>query len=293
MHQPVMLQEAIGSLNLKKGDVVLDATIGGGGHASQILKAITPGGILIGIDADESAIKRAHETLKEFEGHFRLVNDNFRNLDAILAKENVKSLNAAIFDLGISSYQVDDPARGFSIKHDARLDMRMDPRLKITAYDIVNKYKAKDLSDIIERFGEERFHDRISKAIVRERLNSPIETTGELARIVHGAIGFRRGKMKIDPATRTFQAIRIALNDELGAIEEGVKKCVSWLDIGGRICVISFHSLEDRIIKNLFKGYAGLGIMKVITKKPLRPSNDEAMQNARARSAKLRVAERI
>lgn len=288
-----MLEEVISSLNLGKGGVVLDATIGGGGHAKEILKYIAPGGMLIGIDADEAALKIAGEAMKEYEGSFRLIKGNFRNLDAILTREGLKGLNAAIFDLGFSSYQIEDETRGFGMKHDARLDMRMDPGLRISAYEIVNRYKESDLSEIIDRFGEERFYKRIARAIVIERSRNPIETTQELARIVRGAIGFRSKRMKIDPATRTFQAIRIAVNDELGAIEEGVKKCVSWLNIGGRIAVISFHSLEDRIVKNLFKGYAGLGVLKILTKKPLRPANDEIIRNPRSRSAKLRAAERI
>jgi len=288
-----MLKEVISFLNLEPGDIVLDATVGGGGHAGEIMKKIRPGGRLIGIDADGSAIKIAENNLSGIEGSFKLINENFRNIDRVLSKENVKSLKAVLFDVGISSYQIEEKARGFSIKESARLDMRMDPRLNITAYDIVNRYKEKDLSDLIQRFGEERFHNKIARHIVEERSKKPIETTQDLAAIIHRAVGFRYQKSKIDPATRTFQAIRIAVNDELNALEEGLKKAISWLDIGARICVISFHSLEDRIVKHLFRGYASLGVLKVITKKPVRPSDGEVISNPRARSGRLRVAERI
>ncbi len=293
MHRPVMLEEAISSLNLKPGHLVLDATVGGGGHSREILRKILPGGRLIGLDADEEALRAASENLKEFAGNFKFINENFRYLDKALAGEGVKSLNAAIFDVGVSSFQLDDASRGFSIKSDSPLDMRMDKRNDITAYDIVNRYKEKDLSDIIFRYGEERFHNRIAKRIVSERARKPIETTGELSGLVRRAIGTGQKNFRIDPATRTFQALRIAVNDELAALEEGLKKVVSSLDIGGRIAVIAFHSLEDRIVKNLFKGYAGLGVLKIITKKPVRPSEEEARDNPRSRSGKLRVAERI
>lgn len=288
-----MLKEAISSLNLKPGYVVLDATVGGGGHASEILKSILPGGRLIGLDADKSALDTAEEKLRAFNGSFKLINDNFRNLDRALSKEGIKALNAALFDVGISSYQLEGEDRGFSIKEDSRLDMRMDPRLTVTAYDIVNGYREKELSEIIKKFGEERFSNRIAGFIIGARSKKPIETTHELAGIINRAAGSRYKKSGIDPATRTFQAIRIAVNDELNALEEGLKKAVNWLDIGARVVVISFHSLEDRIVKNLFKGYAALGVLKIITKKPVRPSGAEIGLNARSRSAKLRVAERM
>jgi len=287
-----MLKEVISSLKLKPGDVVLDATIGGGGHAREILKEIIPGGRLIGLDQDPAAAKIAEETLKDFK-NFKLINDNFRNLDRVLSKENVKSLDAALFDVGVSSFQIDDKSRGFSLKEDARLDMRMDPSQKTSAYDIVNRYKEKELADIIDKFGEERFHRKIARFIVEKRSTKPIETTKELAEIVHKAIGFRYKGGRVDPATRTFQAIRISVNDELGAMEEGLKKAVSWLNVGGRIAVISFHSLEDRIAKNLFRGYSDLGVVKIITKKPIRPLAEETINNPRSRSGRLRVAERI
>lgn len=291
-HHPVMSKEVIDFLDLSRGYTVLDATVGGGGHAYEILKKITPEGRLIGIDADESTLPIADKTLEEFRGSFKLIHDNFRNLDHVLAAENVKSFDAILFDVGISSYQIEDRARGFAMKHDGRLDMRMDKKLAKSAYDIVNGYPQNELSRIIEHFGEERFHNRIARYIVEARVKKPIETTSELAGIVRRAVGLKFGR-RIDPATRTFQAIRIEVNDELGALEEGLKEAVSLLKVGARICVISFHSLEDRIVKNLFKGYASLGILRLITKKPLRPSEEEVATNPRSRSAKLRVAERV
>ncbi|MFH0763775.1 MAG: 16S rRNA (cytosine(1402)-N(4))-methyltransferase RsmH [Candidatus Omnitrophota bacterium] len=292
MHQPVMLKETIGSLNLKPGDIVLDATVGGGGHAREILKSIIPGGKLIGLDRDPIAARMAEETLKDFK-NFKLINDNFRNLDRVLSNEFVKSLDAALFDAGVSSFQLDDKSRGFSLKIEAPLDMRMNPAQKLSAYDVVNRYKEKDIADIIYKFGEERFSAKIARFIARSRRVKPIETTKELADIVHKAIGFKYKSGRIDSATRTFQAIRIAVNDELSALEEGLKKAVSWLNIGGRIAVISFHSLEDRIAKNLFRGYSDLGIVRIVTKKPIRPKDEETLNNPRSRSGRLRVAERI
>jgi len=288
-----MLEEVISSLNLKRGAVVVDATVGGGGHSLEVLKVIVPGGRLIGIDADFNALKTAQDKLKDFAGSFTLVNDNFRNIDRVISKESIKDLDAILLDLGVSSYQLEEAARGFSIKHDARLDMRMDQKTVLTAYDVVNRYSEKDLSEIIEKYGEERFHNKIARYISYARQKKPIETTQELAGIIRRAAGHRYRNSRIDTATRTFQAIRIEVNDELGSLEEGLKSAIFWLKTAGRIAIISFHSLEDRIVKNLFKGYAELGILKIITKKPLTPSRDEIFNNPRARSAKMRVAERI
>ncbi len=293
MHQSVLLNKAVGYLNLSKGSFVVDATIGGGGHSEEILKKILPGGRLIGIDADRGALSIASDRLKSFSGSFTLVNDNFRNIDRILKKENIKNVDAVLLDIGISSYQLDDASRGFSIRSDAALDMRMDRNSPLTAYDVVNKYKEEKLSEIIEKFGEERFHKRIARFIKDARQHKRIETTGELADIVKRAVGYKYRNLKIHPATRTFQAIRIFVNDELGALEDALKSAIFWLNTGGRIAVISFHSLEDRIVKNMFKGYSKLGVLKIITKKPLIPEREEVIGNPRSRSAKLRVAERI
>jgi 16S rRNA (cytosine1402-N4)-methyltransferase len=293
VHQSVLLNKAVSYLNLSKGAVVVDATVGGGGHSEEILKCILPGGRLIGIDADREALAIASDRLKNFSGSFTLVNDNFRNIDRILKIQNIKNVDAVLLDIGISSYQLDDASRGFSIRSDAALDMRMDQGSNITAYDVVNKYKEDKLSEIIEKFGQERFHNRIARFIKDARERKRIETTGELAAIVKRAVGYKYRNLKIHPATRTFQAIRIFVNDELGALEEALKSAIFWLKTGGRIVVISFHSLEDRIVKNIFKGYAKLGVLKIITKKPLIPEREEIIKNPRSRSAKLRVAERI
>ena len=286
-----MLEEAISSLELKPGYTVLDGTIGGGGHAIEILKRIQPGGKLIGLDADASAVTIARNALKDFGASCAVVNENFRNLDKVLQQEGIQRLDACLLDIGVSSFQIDDASRGFSFQHDARLDMRMDPRLSISAWDIVNRYAQDDLADIVYNYGEERNARRVARYIVQARSESPIDTTAQLRSIVHRAV---KGKWtRIDPATRTFQAIRIAVNDELGSLEEGLKKGIDHLAIGARIAVISFHSLEDRIAKNTFKAYAASGVLKIITKKPLIASDEETGNNPRSRSAKLRVGERI
>jgi 16S rRNA (cytosine1402-N4)-methyltransferase len=287
-----MLEEVIGYLNLKPGDRALDGTIGGGGHAIEILKRIKPGGMLIGLDADASAVNIAGDKLSESGPCLKIVNENFRNLDLVLSEEGITALDAVLLDVGVSSYHLEDGSRGFSIQRDGPLDMRMDPRLKFSARDIVNRCKESELAEIIRKFGEERFYRRIAGRIAEERAKKPIETTGELKDVIYRAVGGRRGYMRIDPATRTFQALRIAVNDELGALEDGINKAVSYLKPGGRICVISFHSLEDRIVKNCFRGCSVKGILKILTKKPLRPSDAEAASNPRARSARLRAAER-
>ncbi len=286
-----MLDEVISSLNLKPGYTALDATIGGGGHAIEILKRICPGGRLIGIDADASALAIAEGTLQSFVESYRLINDNFRNLDKILDSEGVQKLDACLLDVGISSFQINDGDRGFSFQHDAKLDMKMDPGLEISAWDVVNRYREKDLAELIRNYGEERFARRIARYIVNQRREKTIDTTEQLRLLVHKALRGRRGK--IDPATRTFQAIRIEVNDELRALEEGLKKTVEHLAPCRRIAVLSFHSLEDRIVKNTFKAYASQGDLKIITKKPQMASDRERVNNPRSRSAKLRVAERI
>jgi len=293
LHQPVLLSEVLDHLDLKPGYVVLDATIGGAGHAREMLKRISPGGTLIGIDADRQAINIASGNLKDFEGSFKLFKGNFRHLDRLLAGETGAGFDAALFDLGISSYQIDDGARGFSIRFDAKLDMRMNGELTVTARDLVNKLREEELADIIFRFGEERFSRRIARRIAEARAQKPIETTGELAAIVKRSVGARYGKSRIDPATRTFQALRIAVNDELSAIGDGIRKAVEMLKIGGRISVISFHSLEDRIIKNMFRDYNRDKVLRVLMKKPIRPTMEETVVNPRSRSAKMRAAERI
>lgn len=286
-----MLDEVLGFLNLAPGKTVLDATLGGGGHSKEILKRITPGGMLLGCDADPAAIERSREGLKDFTGSFKLANKNFRYLGEVLDREGIKKVDAALFDVGVSSYQMDEGARGFSIKNSGPLDMRMDPGLKLSAADLVNRLREEELSAIIKDLGEERFYRRIARAIVERRREKKIETTEDLASVVYRAVGGRRGKL--DPATRTFQAIRIAVNDELKALQEGLEQIIDRLNPDGRIAVIAFHSLEDRIVKNKFKEYSAMGLVRILTKKPVRPTDAEVADNPRSRSGRLRVAERI
>ncbi|MEW6170111.1 MAG: 16S rRNA (cytosine(1402)-N(4))-methyltransferase RsmH [Candidatus Omnitrophota bacterium] len=292
LHKPVMCQEVLGYLLLQEGDIILDATIGLGGHAREILSKITPGGRLIGVDHDKDALKIACENLKTYINDIELVHGDFRNLDKILKKLNLNKVDGMLFDLGVSSFQLDNPERGFSFQVDGPLDMRMDKTNYISAYDLVNNLTEKELALILETFGQERFHNRIAHYLVEERKNSPIETTKELSRIILRAIG-RHSYQKIHPATRSFQALRIAVNRELEALSEGLGKSIDFLRSGSRICVISFHSLEDRIVKTVFKDLANKGILKIITKKPVRANFSETKDNPRSRSAKLRVAERL
>lgn len=287
-----MIDEVLSLLDLKQGEVVLDATLGGAGHAKEMLRRILPGGMFFGCDADPAAVKRAEEALKDFSGSFKLVNANFRELGSFLDKEGVKGIDAALFDIGISSYQMDEALRGFSIKNNGPLDMRMDPTLKSGASDLVNRLREEELSRIIKDLGEERFHRRIARAIVEKRRGRKIETTEELAAVIYKAVGGRYERGRLDPATRTFQALRIAVNDELSALNEGLDAAVPRLNKGGRIAVISFHSLEDRIVKNRFKALSAEGTLKILTKKPIRPGDEEVRGNPRSRSGRLRVAER-
>ncbi len=292
-HQAVLIREAAEGLNLEPGDTILDATVGGAGHALEVLPRILPGGRLIGIDQDSMAIELARQALRNFKNSAILVNSNFRNLDKVLKDLGIDRIGGALFDLGISSYQLEDASRGFGIKVESRLDMRMDTRSHLSAFDVVNRMSERELADIIFKFGEEPFARRIARAIAQERARHPISSTKELARITAGAIRIRRRRQKIHPATRTFQAIRIYVNDELGALEEGLEKAIGHLDPSARVVVISFHSLEDRIVKETFKKMQEQGILKTITKKPVTPSRAEILLNPRSRSAKLRVAEKV
>ncbi len=293
VHQSVLAKEVVESLRLEPGDVIVDATVGGGGHAAEILRRIVPGGKLIGIDADPHALEIAARMLRDFGNEVILRHANFRCLDSVLKDVKVSAISGIVFDLGVSSYQLEDASRGFGIKTDSRLDMRMDPHNRMSAFDVVNRAGEKDLADILYRYGEERFSRRIARAVVYARARKPIDTTKELARIVARSIPGRCRPRAIHPATRTFQALRIYVNDELGALEEGLGKAIEHLEGGARISVISFHSLEDRIVKQAFKGFSNDKLMTIVTKKPITPRDEEISSNPRARSAKLRVAERI
>ncbi|MFH1752986.1 MAG: 16S rRNA (cytosine(1402)-N(4))-methyltransferase RsmH [Candidatus Omnitrophota bacterium] len=290
MHQAVLVQELLEYLRPFPGGKYLDCTVGGGGHAKEILKRITPGGKLIGIDRDQEALKTAAENLKGSEGDVKLLYGNFADIEQLLGKECIGGFDGVVYDFGLSSFQLEEGQRGFSIKQDGPLDMRMDRSQEIDAGYLVNKLKVHEIADILREFGEERFSGRIAGAIVRER---PIETTRRLVEVVWNAVPTASRYGRIHPATRTFQALRIAVNGELGAIESALNIIPGYLKKGGRVCTISFHSLEDRIAKNRFKDFKRRDILKIITKKPVRPQPEEVAHNARSRSAKLRVAERI
>ena len=302
LHKPVMRQEALKALNLKPGQTIVDATVGTAGHSLEILKAISPGGRLIGIDRDEDSLVIAKERLDEFNSQvdasdritIDIAHGDFRDINKILSALKVKKIDGILFDLGVSSYQLDSKERGFSFRYDAPLDMRMDKTSYILAYDLVNNLTEKEISDILWMFGEERWHNRIARHLVRERSRGPVATTGQLRDIVLRAIGrpFSPGQ-RIHPATRTFQALRIAVNRELEALEEALRAVPELLKKKGRVCVISFHSLEDRIVKHNFRENSLQGIYKIITKKPLEAGDDETAQNPRSRSAKMRAAVRI
>lgn len=302
-HTPVMLKEAIESLSIQPGGRYIDCTVGGGGHAAAIMERSAPGGQLLGIDADPKAIEVARKKLEAYGSSVLLVNDNFVNLEAICIKNDFKPVHGILFDLGFSSSQINSSNRGFSFQYDAPLDMRFGPDQEVTAADIINTSTEAELANIIWEYGDEGYSRRIARHIINER---PVKTTLELAKIVERAIGSRRGR--IHPATKTFQALRIAVNNELEHLELALKQAVNLLGFDGRLVVISFHSLEDRIVKRFFKKESSDCIcppqamsctckhtarLKLITKKTVTPSEDEVKANPRSRSAKLRVAERV
>lgn len=290
LHVPVLRGRVIELLAPKPGSTIADCTIGEGGHAEAILEKIIPGGRLIGVDKDQEALDAAAERLKKYGNLVSLIKEDYKNLDKVLSKLGVDRLDGIIFDLGLSSLQLGGPHRGFSFKVDAPLDMRMDTSGERSARDLVNKLAVDELDRIIEEYGEERFHRRIAKAIAQARKIKPIDTTRQLSEIILKALPYRGAR--IHPATRTFQALRIAVNDELASLEEILRKLPDILEKGGRACIISYHSLEDRRVKNCFRDYAKSGLMKVITKKPITPDIEEVRSNPRSRSAKLRAAER-
>lgn len=293
MHKSVLLASVLRYLDLKPGEVVLDATAGSGGHAEAILKAIGPSGCLIALDRDEEAIRRVEERLKGLKGKVILKQFDFRHLDLALSSLHIQKVNAVLLDIGLSSDQLDDPARGFSFREDGPLDMRMDRGQLRDAASWVNEESAERLADIFYKFGEERFSRRIAQAVVRQREHKPIRTTKELVGLIEKAVPGRYRFGRIHPATRVFQALRIAVNDELAALEEALPKALNVLVPNGKLAVISFHSLEDRIVKHFFLDAAREGMAIILTKKPVRPSEEEEVaENPRARSAKLRAIER-
>ncbi|OGD15897.1 16S rRNA (cytosine(1402)-N(4))-methyltransferase [Candidatus Atribacteria bacterium RBG_19FT_COMBO_35_14] len=300
-HIPVLTKEILNYLNLKKGGVYIDCTLGGGGHSKAILEKIYPHGLLIGIDQDIEAIETAKEELKGYIDKVELFKGNFKNLEEILSDLKTKTVSGIIFDLGVSFHQLQAKERGFSFKEDSHLDMRMDLNQEFNADILINSYSEKDLAEIFEKYGEERFSKRIVRLIAIERKKKTITTTKQLADLVIRSLPRtkKRHTWRIHPATRVFQAIRIEVNQELKALEKGLNQAIRVLEDKGRICVISYHSLEDRIVKHLFKEAEREGKeqknygLKIVTKKPIRPSLEEVRDNLKARSAKLRVAEKI
>ena len=282
-HRSVLYQEVLDGLNVKAGETYVDTTLGGGGHAEGILKL---GGRVIGIDTDPEAITHVKEHLKS--SSLILEQGNFVEIDKILSRNNISEVSGVLFDLGVSSFQLDSPRRGFSFKYEAPLDMRMSPNLKVAAVDLVNGLNEGELYELFSRFGEERYARRIARAIVRSRLEEKIERTDQLARVVEASVG--RRTTKVHPATRVFLALRIAVNSELDNLKEALPKASGLLKSRGRLVIISFHSLEDRIVKDFIKDNLEL---VGINKKPIVPTEREVLDNPRARSAKLRVAEKL
>jgi 16S rRNA (cytosine1402-N4)-methyltransferase len=292
-HIPVLVEEVMNLLRCEAHKTYVDATVGGGGHALEILKRTSPDGIVIGIDWDEEAITEAKGALVPFGDRIRIFRENFVRLPDLLEALNISKVDGILLDLGLSSLQLEKKERGFSLKGEGPLDMRMDQRIDRTAADLLNGLSLQELESTLRDFGEERWAKRIAKALVYEREKKPIETTQELRRIVHRAIPGRYHSRKIDPATRTFQAFRIHVNEELENLRRILEMGWAFLKEGGRMCVISFHSLEDRMVKETFRRLEKDGVMRGITKKPITPSEEEQQRNPRSRSAKLRCAERV
>ena len=308
-HYSVLLNETIENLNIKPDGIYVDGTLGGGGHAYQVASRLSEKGRLIGIDQDADAIAAAGERLKEFGDKITIIRSNYANMKEALHRIGVEKVDGIVLDLGVSSFQLDTPERGFTYRDEnAPLDMRMDDRQSLTAKDIVNGYSEMDLYRIIRDYGEDKFAKNIAKHIVQERAKKPIETTGELTEIIRASIPMKVQVTGGHPAKRTFQAIRIELNKELEVLQDNLDDMIDLLNPGGRICIITFHSLEDRIVKTNFKrnenpctcpsdfpvcvcGKKSKG--KVVTRKPILPSEEELEVNSRSKSAKLRVFERV
>lgn len=293
-HVPVLVREIVEYLQCGQGKIFLDCTVGMGGHAEAILKASEPDGRLMGLDWDETALKVANERLSVFGRRVTLIREDFAGLESLLETQGIQQADGILFDLGVSSLQLSDPERGFSFQYEGPLDMRMDRRIRRMAADWVNRMPARALMDVLYQYGEERFSGRITRAIIRERAKRPIRTTRQLADIVVRAVPASKRLRRLHPATRTFQALRILVNHELEDLSNTIRMAVRRLCPGGRICMIAFHSLEDRIVKQTFREMAKeSGIIRIITRKPVRPSAQEVDRNPRSRSARLRVAEKV
>lgn len=306
-HTSVLLEETIENLRIKPDGIYLDGTLGGGGHSYRIASKLGEGGRLIGIDQDEAAIEAAGARLKPYEDKVTLIRDNYRNAKRVLKDIGIEQVDGILLDLGVSSFQLDNAERGFSYKYDTKLDMRMDQRQTTTAADIVNGYPETELYHVIRDYGEEQFAKNIAKHIAAVRKDKPVRTTGELNEIIKAAIPAKMRAAGGHPSKRTFQAIRIECNKELEVLKESLEDLVQLLRPGGRICIITFHSLEDRIVKTAFRRYENpctcppdfpvcvcgqVSKGKVITRKPILPSGEEIENNKRSKSAKLRVFEK-
>ena len=306
-HIPIMLDECIKGLDIKEDGIYVDCTLGGAGHSSHIIKRLSSKGHLIGIDQDADALEAAKNRLSVYS-NVTFVHDNFYNINNILENLGVDRIDGILMDLGVSSYQLDNADRGFSYMHDAPLDMRMNRESSLSAYEVVNKYSEAELLNVIRIYGEEKFAKRVAKFIVDRRENKEIISTLELVDIIKAAIPAKARREGPHPAKRTFQAIRIEVNKELEILKKTIEDGVSRLNHGGRIAVITFHSLEDRIVKTSFKeledpcmcpkefpvcACGKLPIVKIVTKKPMEPLSEEVNENPRSRSAKLRVAEKL
>lgn len=307
-HVPILLDECIENLNIRPGRIYVDCTVGGAGHSREIVKKIEDGK-LICFDQDETALNVAKKRLEDYSDRVVFIKDNFKNIKKDLQNIGIEKVDGILMDIGVSSYQIDEDNRGFSYMHDAQLDMRMDQSNPISAKDIVNTYSKEDLENIIFKYSDEKWAKRIAEFICKEREIKPIETTFELVDVIEKAIPKKvRMNQKGHSSKKTFQAIRIEVNKELDVLEKAVGDCIDLLNLGGRICIITFHSLEDKICKEIFKDRQRGCIcppeipvcvcnhkpeIKILTRKPIEPSKEELKQNSRARSAKLRVAEKI
>lgn len=289
-HSSVLLKESIEALNIESDMTIVDATIGGAGHLSAIAERLGKKGTLVGIDADRDAVERGHEATQNSIADTKILHGNFRNIEELLNDAGVHKIDGVLFDLGWSSFQL-EVGKGFSFRKDEPLLMSYGDEVKLNAKDLVNSATEEDLATIIRSYSEERFAKRIARAIVEQREKKNIETSGELAEIIERAVP-KLGYRKIHPATKTFQALRIAVNDEIDALKDGLDGALRMLSENGRAAVISFHSIEDRVVKNMFRELEKNGVGKVITKKPIKPSDEEIAINKRARSAKLRIFEK-
>ncbi len=294
-HIPVLLHEVITGLAPEAGETYLDATLGSGGHALAIGEILGPSGRIIGLDQDSNSLAKAEEVLKQFSGQADLALSNFRDLDKVLTELKVHKVNRILFDLGVHSDQFGPSGRGFSFMYDEPLLMTMGELRedKLTAKDIVNFWTAADLENVLVGYGEEQFAERIAEQIVKARRDTPIATTFDLVRVIESAVPAWYRHRKLHPATKTFQALRIAVNDELEALKEGLEKAVNVLAPGGRLAVISFHSLEARIVKDYFKSLDQAKAVKLVTKHAVQAKWSETSKNRRARSAQLRIIEKI